>query len=352
MPREPYIPGNGTPAPPILTIAIPTYKRAGDLEQLLTSLEPQILAHPEVDLYLSDNASPDSTPELVARFQARGMPIRYHRHAENIGSDGNVVSCFESALGKYFWLCGDDEIILPGALDLILSHLDPPDPHNQLDILYLSSYMFEKDHIAEYRPDRLDRQYHTFTSAKRLTFVLNINFTFISSVIINRQRLSELPHEEPAAFLGTNLVQLSWTLPLLRAHRRSRILLKRVIAARWGNSGGYSVGRVFGKNLLEVTTRLLPDRPDLSACILNFAIRRWFPPTILSIRDSGDTSMEIEETHNVLKPLFGRKLSYWLFTYPALKLPLRAAHIWVKLAARLASVADHACNPSFWRRTT
>jgi abequosyltransferase len=336
----------------LLTLAIPTFNRVADLERLLLALEPQMPSHPEVDLYLSDNASPDSTPELVASFQARGMRIRYHRHPENIGADANFLSCFNAARGKYFWLCSDDEVILPGGLDLILSHLDESRPGGELDILYLSSYTFREDHVAEFQPDRLHREHHTITSARHLASLININFTFISGVIINRQRLLALPHEDSSAFLDTNLVHLSWTLPLLPAHRRSRILWTRVIASRWGNSGGYSLGRVFGKHLSEVSIRLLPGRPDLSSRIVNMAIRRWFPTTILDIRETGNTSMQLEETERVLKPIFAGNFRYWLFAYPALRLPLPLARLWVKAGRSVGRIADHARHPLFWRRRT
>jgi abequosyltransferase len=201
-------------AAPLLTLAVPTFNRAEDLKRFLTTLEPQMQGRSDVDFYLSDNASEDSTAELVARFQAKGMPIRYHRHEENVGADANFVSCFNAARGKYFWLCGDDEVVLPGGLDLIVSQLQTSASDGELDILYLTCYNFVTDYIAEQQPDRLQREYQTFTSARRLTFLLNVNFTFISGVVVNRERFLQLPHEDPSAFLGTNLVQLSWTLPL------------------------------------------------------------------------------------------------------------------------------------------
>jgi abequosyltransferase len=337
---------------PLLTLAIPTFNRAGDLERLLTSLAPQGHALQDVDLYISDNASPDDTPALIARFQAAGLPIRYHRHAENIGSDANFVSCFHAAQGRYFWLCGDDEAIVPGGLDLILQHLRPSPAGDELDILFISSYNFLNDYLLERQEDKLRRQHHTFVSERQFTAIININFTFISGVVVHRERLLQLPHEDPAMYLGTNLVQLSWSLPLLRAHRRSRILWTRVIASRWANGGGYSLGNVFGRNLAAVTARLLPDRPDLSTCIMNFAIRRWFPITIIGLRAAHETTMQLGETDRLLRPIFGRNFRYWLFTYPALKLPLPLATAWVKVAGRLCSIVDHARNPGFWRKAT
>jgi glycosyltransferase involved in cell wall biosynthesis len=346
------MPESATSVKPLLTLAVPTFNRAEDLHRFLTAIEPQMRDRPEVDLYLSDNASTDGTPELIAHFQARGLALRSHRHPQNIGADANFVSCFHAARGTYFWLCGDDELILPGGLDLILSHLRSTDSDTALDILYLSSFSFRSDYLAERQHDRMGRQHHTFTNVLRFTRLIHINFTFISGVITHRDRLLALPHEAPDAFLGTNLVQLSWTLPLLRAHRRSRILWTRVIASRWNNSGGYSLARVFGKNLSEVTRRLLPDRPELSAAILNAAIGAWFPVTILGIREDRNASMQLEETHTVLQPLFGTNPRYWLFTYPALRLSLPAARLWVRLTHRLLTLAGHARNPGFWRRST
>jgi abequosyltransferase len=49
-------------AKPLLTIAIPTYNRAGYLKELLSILADQLKDEPRVELIISDNASPDETP--------------------------------------------------------------------------------------------------------------------------------------------------------------------------------------------------------------------------------------------------------------------------------------------------
>jgi abequosyltransferase len=97
---------------------------------------------------------------------------------------------------------------------------------------------------------------------------------------------------------------------------------------------------------------LLPDRTDLSDCILNFAIRLWFPTTILAIRQENAQTMALEETDHVMRPIFGRNFRYWVFTYPALRLPLPLARVWVKAGITFSRVIDHARNPFFWRRIT
>lgn len=142
------------PSQPLLTIAIPTYNRAALLAELLSTLEEQVSVHPEVEIIVSDNASPDGTEETVRGFIARGMPIQYRRHPENVGSDANFAHLFDLARGKYFLLFGDDDILVPGAIAKIVGILEDHDP----DIVYLSSYSFFSDYIKERREDPLGRE--------------------------------------------------------------------------------------------------------------------------------------------------------------------------------------------------
>jgi abequosyltransferase len=331
---------------PLLTIAIPTYKRSDLLSELLNILAPQLTGHSEVELLIFDNASPDDTSLVVQRFIDAGMPICYRRHQENIGPDANFSSCFHMARGKYFWLCGDDDIILPGALSEILGHIS----RQEYDLIYATSYGFRTDWQAERQHDPFNRRFHAISDARHLTKVVNIMFTFVSGIIVNKQRLEEIPHEDPSAFLDTKLTQLSWTLPLLRNHRRSLVLWSRLVAARQGNAGGYSIGDVFGEKLTGVMTRCLPGQPELANCITDFALRRWFPSIIHDIRSSGNKNLQLEQAQVALKQSYGRNFRYWLFTYPVLMLPLPLARWWVKAAVALSKIIYVISIPNFWRK--
>ena len=342
---------------PLLTVVVPTYNRAADLAELLAVLLPQLAPFPQVELLVVDNASPDSTPEVVAaareQFRAAGAYFRALRHPENIGSDANFAFCFREARGHFFWMCGDDDRITPGALADVVSHLQTPDGRAaELDMIYATSYGFHRDFLAERQGDPLGRRFHTVRDPRTLAAVVNIMFSFISGMVVNKSRLESLPHEDPEAFVGSNLVQLSWTLPLLLHHRRSVVLWTRPVAARLGNAHGYSVGHVFGERLAANLARLLPGRPDLSQPILNFALRRWFPSVVLDLRGSGNNTMQLEEAHDVLARAYGRNPRYWVFTYPALTLPLSLAKLYTKGTAALSKLIYMLQLPGFWRRQT
>ncbi len=342
-------------ASPLLTIAIPTFNRATQLDALLSVLEPQVAGKADVEVFISDNASDDDTPTVIAaaaeRYRHAGARLRTHRHATNIGSDANFAFCFNQAGGHFFWMCGDDDLIVPDAIDDVLALLrTPAGQPAELDLIYATSYGYRQDPEAERTEDPLGRRVHTIRNAHTFVLVVNIMFTFISGIVVNRDRLQKLSREAPEQFIGTNLVQLSWSLPLLLDHRRSAVLWTRPVAARIGNAHGYSLGRVFGKQLAAVVERLLPGRPDLSGPILNVALRRWLPSVAVEFRSKATDRLRLEEAHQELRAAYGANPRYWLFTYPALKLPLPAAKLYTRASAAASKLMYMAQVPGFWRK--
>ena len=347
---------SGSPRP-LLTLAIPTFNRSTELAALLEILEPQLTQFPQVELLIADNASADDTPIIVSaaaeRLAAAGVRVQSHRHPENIGSDANFAFCFQQARGHFFWMCGDDDIIVPGGLALVLSHLQDANGNPApIDIVYATSYGFREDYIAERQSDPFGRRFHTLRNPRTAAMVINIMFSFISGIVVNKAHLESMPHEDPSAFIGTNLVQLSWALPLLLEHRATVVVWERPVAARQGNAHGYSLGHVFGERLAANTTRLLPNRPDLSAPIFNFALRRWFPSVLIDIRGYPSESLQLDAAHAALRRTFGNNPRYWLFTYPALKLPLPLARIYTRITAAMSKLLYIAHLPGFWRKQT
>lgn len=122
-----------TPSAPLLSIAIPTRNRSRYLRESLGALADQITAlgaarSPLVTLHVSDNTSTDDTPEVIRSIAARFPPLSSHRHPENVGASRNVNSCVRTATGEFCWVVGDDEIILPGAVQHLVDLLSAPSP--------------------------------------------------------------------------------------------------------------------------------------------------------------------------------------------------------------------------------
>ena len=70
-----------------VTIALPVYNGADYLDQALASLSGQSFA--DMQIVISDNASTDATPDIIAAWKARDSRIVSHRQSENIGGPAN-----------------------------------------------------------------------------------------------------------------------------------------------------------------------------------------------------------------------------------------------------------------------
>lgn len=93
---------------PLVTIAIPTYNRAGSyLPIALNAARAQ--NYPRVEIIVADNASSDETSSFIQRIS--DSRLRYLRHQVNIGANRNYNFCLSKARGDYFLLLHDDDAI-------------------------------------------------------------------------------------------------------------------------------------------------------------------------------------------------------------------------------------------------
>jgi abequosyltransferase len=330
---------------PLLTIAIPTYNRSKFLAELLACLETELAGQTWIELLVLDNASQDDTQEVVAE-STRGLALQYVRNATNIGSDRNFQKCFEMARGKYFLLFGDDDLLVPGAVAKIGDLLKMHDP----DIMSLSSYSFTTDARKERKEDFLGRSHRVLTDPLQFARITNLMLTFISGIIVNRDRFMELDHEPIARFTDTNLVQMGWTLPLLKGQRNRICIWERLVAGRVNNSGGYNIARIFGVNLKHIAERLLPSEPRIAQALSNAGLRRWFPGAIFDLRRNGATPGEINEIRSLLRGEHGSNPRLYIFVYPVFRTPLWVANLWVGLTRMVNKLIYVIYLPDFWRK--
>ena len=97
-----------SPSLPLVTIAIPTYNRAHTyLPLALASALGQTYSN--LEIVVSDNCSSDRTAAFVA--SKKDPRIRYYRQSVAISPNDNFNFCIEQALGEYFLLLLDDELL-------------------------------------------------------------------------------------------------------------------------------------------------------------------------------------------------------------------------------------------------
>ncbi|MDQ7773552.1 MAG: glycosyltransferase family A protein [Elusimicrobiales bacterium] len=98
-----------------MTIGIPTRNRVGLLERSLKSALDQ--DYPNLDVFVSDNASTDSTGELLSSF---GTAIRYVSSSETLTIAENWNRTLDNAQGEYFLLLSDDDFLVPSAVSRLM----------------------------------------------------------------------------------------------------------------------------------------------------------------------------------------------------------------------------------------
>jgi len=102
---------------PLVTIGIPTYNRAdGFLKQALQSAVEQ--TYKNIEIIVSDNGSTDHTEDVVRGFS--DSRISYFKHIKNVGLKNNFNFCVQKALGDYFLLLCDDDLIDSDFVDVCM----------------------------------------------------------------------------------------------------------------------------------------------------------------------------------------------------------------------------------------
>lgn len=73
---------------------------------------------------MSDDASPDDTEKIVAKYREKSPNLKYIRQAQNIGLDRNFLAVMDAATGDYIWLMGDDDRVEPGGAARVIKAIE------------------------------------------------------------------------------------------------------------------------------------------------------------------------------------------------------------------------------------
>jgi glycosyltransferase involved in cell wall biosynthesis len=100
-----------------------------------------------IEVIVCDNASPDNTPEVVAEIR-KAHEFTYHRNAKNVGMLGNLGASSDLAHGQYVWVIGDDDLMVAGTVERVLSAIAT---HPDCELIY-TNYAFTRFN----RPEDID----------------------------------------------------------------------------------------------------------------------------------------------------------------------------------------------------
>lgn len=311
---------------PLLTIAIPTYNRANYLELCLKRISEELVDLSEeqqklVKVYVSNNASTDNTDQVISQYRLiNAGEVEFVTNHENIGGEGNVAQCYKSATSKYVWVIGDDDVVLPGGLKIVLDVL----VKNEVDILYVNGYSYSDSYLDEPKRGRGGNGVVEYPNALAFVKRTHVMLTFITALIVR----SGVSIESAGQVVdGSNLPQLGWVLPLVRDGKKFAIIKNRIFAAKIENSGGYGAIKVFGENLTSIANSIFKLQPKLAHAIQNGTIIMWFPTYIMDLR-RGKAEFLREDISSDLERLFKSNWRYYFFLLPLICLPMIFARLY------------------------
>lgn len=97
---------------PLLSIAIPTYKRFDLLKETLNSVFALRFSVP-VEVLVVDNDPENHKLANLEMLPYQDNQFSYYKNAENLGMYGNWTQCLALARGKYITILHDDDLLLP-----------------------------------------------------------------------------------------------------------------------------------------------------------------------------------------------------------------------------------------------
>lgn len=307
----------------ILSIAIPTYNRASWLQLCLTQLLPQLATVEKlVEVTVYDNASPDHTQEIVQSFIAQGFPLNYSRNPENIGSDRNIAQCFNLAKGRYVLILGDDDVLLEGTLQKIVTLLKT----NDYGAVFVNAYGYDSDFLKE-RPIQLFAGQKEFFDANEFIKKCFVRATFISSLLINK---SSCPDLDANKFVGTSLVQTYLFYEAVFRQPLSVYVNEYWLAARRTEQKEYDVVGIFCGQYNRVLEAfmgrgLLPATID---AINRKILWHFLPVHLLLLRGAGMPVNCAAEVYSELYVRYHKEPLFWLCCMPILRFPASVARLW------------------------
>ena len=125
---------------PLISVIIPTYNRPVALAELLESLSRQTYANFETIIVNDAGCAVDEVAALYPELR-----IRLTRTPGNSGHVAARIHGLELARGPYIMLCDDDDLLLPGHMELMLHHLHD----GEYDLVYCDAEIVELREAAD-----------------------------------------------------------------------------------------------------------------------------------------------------------------------------------------------------------
>jgi glycosyltransferase involved in cell wall biosynthesis len=213
------------PERPIVSFGVPVRNGEKYLPRLFDSLLAQDFSNFEV--IIGDNLSDDRTEDICREYARRDPRIKYVRHEENLGQNGNFNRVFELSQGKYFRWIGDDDWLEPAytrkCVEFLETHPDFGAVTTEQDHVFDNG----TSHYKEYRGKRCDSPL-PYLRFNQMLWLLTADYGFIDPIytlyrremILQSRGMQVIPAQDHVLATELSLVGRFGHIPECLAHRR------------------------------------------------------------------------------------------------------------------------------------
>ncbi len=194
-----------------ISICIPIYNGEKFLSETLESIINQ-KGFSDIEIVLCDDVSTDKSYLIAKYYSDKYSNISLYKNTNNLKMDGNFIKVASLGNGEYIWLCGQDDIIIDGAIAKVLNILSE---NPSIDFIYMNYKQADhnlehviNDKMLKIENDVKCQNYIHFLSITKLTELPTLLPAFI-------MRKKSWDNIDPMPFYGTQYVQLGILLSLL-----------------------------------------------------------------------------------------------------------------------------------------
>ena len=128
-----------------ISICIPTYNRANNLNNCLYSIYKNRKYLHNVEVCILDNCSTDNTRKIVNEYKNK-ININYKKNIRNLGMAYNIINVTKIANGEFIWIIGDDDILMDDSISRLKRMIKK---NKNIDFFYVNAYSITSDDLKK-----------------------------------------------------------------------------------------------------------------------------------------------------------------------------------------------------------
>jgi glycosyltransferase involved in cell wall biosynthesis len=212
---------------PLISVVLCCYNGEKFIEEQINSILNQTYSN--LEIIISDDASTDSTPEILGRYQSN-QKIKLHFHKQNIGPSQNFDFGMRQASGEFIACSDQDDIWLPEKIERLHAAIED------------SSLIYSDSELVDENGNRLNKKIsdlRNMYSGHRTTGFIFSNVVWGHALMINRKILPSIlpipngiPHDIWMAYKAATITGIKYLDQPLNLYRQHHSTATKTIATK------------------------------------------------------------------------------------------------------------------------